>query len=138
MNDLISRQAVLDWLKNEWNGMVTSLFDGIKALPSAQPKRTDKRTETHACDCISREAAIDGVKTLHDVAWKNWHEPTLSANVVLDMIRELPSAQPEIKPIEYRDCANAMLRMWIDNVVTDGEYNRIMDKLNAHWGMKNE
>lgn len=46
-------------------------------------------------DLISRQAAIDGVKTLHDVAWKNWHEPTLSANVVLDMIRELPSAQPD-------------------------------------------
>lgn len=44
-------------------------------------------------DLISRQAAIDGVKTLHDVAWKNWHEPTLSANVVLDMIKELPSAQ---------------------------------------------
>lgn len=49
----------------------------------------------------------------------------------------LPSAQPEIKPIEYRDCANAMLKMWMDNVVTDGEYNRIMDKLNAHWRMEN-
>ena len=36
MNDLIRRETVLDWLKNEWNGMVTSLFDGIKALPSAQ------------------------------------------------------------------------------------------------------
>jgi hypothetical protein len=48
-----------------------------------------------------------------------------------------PSAQPEIKPIEYHDCANAMLKMWIDNVLTDGEYNRIMDKLNAHWGMEN-
>ena len=47
------------------------------------------------------------------------------------------SVQPEINPIEYRDCANAMLKMWMDNVVTDGEYNRIMDKLNAHWGMKN-
>lgn len=46
-------------------------------------------------DLISRQAAIDGVKTLHDVAWKNWHEPTLSANVVLDMIRELPSVQPD-------------------------------------------
>lgn len=45
-------------------------------------------------DLISRQAAIEGVKTLHDVAWKNWHEPTLSANVVLDMIRKLPSAQP--------------------------------------------
>lgn len=39
MNDLISRQAAIDWLKNEWNGMVTSLFDGIKALPSAQPEQ---------------------------------------------------------------------------------------------------
>ena len=38
MDDLISRQTVLYWLKNEWNGMVTSLFDGIKALPSAQPQ----------------------------------------------------------------------------------------------------
>ena len=36
--DTIDRQAALDWLKNEWNGMVTSLFDGIKALPSAQPE----------------------------------------------------------------------------------------------------
>ena len=54
-----------------------------------------------------------------------------------DGLLQLPSAQPEIKPIEYRDCANAMLKMWMDNVVTDGEYNRIMDKLNAHWRMEN-
>lgn len=32
--------------------------------------------------------------------------------------------------IGYGQCANAMLKMWIDNVVTDGEYNRIMDRLN--------
>ena len=38
--------------------------------------------------------------------------------------------QPEIKPIDYQDCANAMLKMWMDNVLTDGEYNSIMDKLN--------
>jgi len=48
------------------------------------------------------------------------------------------SAQPEIKPIDYQDCANAMLRMWMDKVVTDGEYNRIMDKLNAFWRTRNE
>lgn len=42
----------------------------------------------------------------------------------------------EPNEIGYPECANAMLKMWIDNVVTDGEYNRIMDKLNAHW--KNE
>ena len=32
--------------------------------------------------------------------------------------------------IGYGQCANAMLKMWMDNVVTDGEYNRIMDRLN--------
>ena len=48
-------------------------------------------------------------------------------------IKEQPTIEPEIKPIEYQDCANAMLRMWMDKVVSDGEYNRIMDKLNAFW-----
>lgn len=33
--------------------------------------------------------------------------------------------------VSYADCANAMLKMWIDKVLTDSEYNRIMDRLNA-------
>ena len=39
-----------------------------------------------------------------------------------------------VKPIDYEDCAGAMTKMWIDNVVTDGEYNKIMNKLNKKWG----
>lgn len=42
------------------------------------------------------------------------------------------------KPITYTDCANAMMKMWIDNVLTDGEYNRIMDKLNAKYKAESE
>lgn len=34
-------------------------FGNSEQLPSVQPKRTKKRTETHACDLISRPAAID-------------------------------------------------------------------------------
>lgn len=34
--------------------------------------------------------------------------------------------------ISYQDCADAMLMMWMDKVLTDGEYSRIMDKLNAN------
>ena len=34
------------------------------------------------------------------------------------------------KEISYEDCANAMLKMWIDNVLTDYEYYKIMDGLN--------
>jgi hypothetical protein len=82
-------------------------------------------------DLISRQAAID----VADAVWSVTGDTNVAK--VWDQIKGLPSAQPEIKPIEYRDCANAMLKMWMDNVVTDGEYNRIMDKLNAHWRMKN-
>lgn len=35
-----------------------------------------------------------------------------------------------IKPIDYSDCSSAVLMMWMENILTDGEYNRIMDKLN--------
>ena len=47
-------------------------------------------------------------------------------------ILNLPSVQTKIKEIGYAECAYAMLKMWIDNVLTDYEYNRIMDRLNAH------
>ena len=81
-------------------------------------------------DLISRQAAIDALH-MHLM----YRMGTDSNKKRLDdWINGVPSAQPEIKPIEYRACANAMLRMWMDNVVTDGEYNRIMAKLNVHWG----
>lgn len=39
----------------------------------------------------------------------------------------------EDNTIKYQDCANALLLMWMENVLTDGEYDRIIDKLNkAH------
>ena len=37
------------------------------------------------------------------------------------------------KPITHNDCANAMMKMWVDDVLTDDEYNRIMDELNAKY-----
>ena len=48
-------------------------------------------------------------------------------------IMDLPSIDvvpTEPQEIGYDQCANAMLKMWMDNVVTDGEYNLIMDRLN--------
>lgn len=81
-------------------------------------------------DLINRQAAIDAISKALD-------RQTLLygfvRKVALDAIKNLPSAQSEAKPIDYRDCANAMLKMWMDNVVTDGEYSRIMDKLNTYW-----
>lgn len=44
------------------------------------------------------------------------------------------SNKPEPHEIGYDDCSNALLKMWMDNVLTDGEYYRIADKLNEKWG----
>lgn len=38
-DDLIRRQDAIEWLTTEWDGMVTSVFDGIKRLPSAETER---------------------------------------------------------------------------------------------------
>lgn len=78
-------------------------------------------------DTISRQAAIEALWSL-DVELR----PS-AIDAILNMLNGLPSAQPETKPIGYQECANAMLKMWINNVVTDGEYSRIMDKLNSYW-----
>lgn len=37
--------------------------------------------------------------------------------------------------ISYQMCADALLKMWMDDVLSDGEYEQIMDKLNA-WERK--
>ena len=82
-------------------------------------------------DMISRQAAVEEIKELceHYTPTKSTTHPHV--DFVIEELQQLPSAQPEIKPISYTDCSNAMLMMWMDNVITDGEYNRIMDKLNA-------
>ena len=36
----------------------------------------------------------------------------------------------ESNPMSYSDCCAALLQLWIDNVLTDNEYYRIIDKLN--------
>ena len=63
----------------------------------AQPETHDKRTEKHACDCISRQAAIDAT----------WFEPSYTdpLNVlteVRDRLKALPSAQPERRKGRWR------------------------------------
>lgn len=50
------------------------------------------------------------------------------------LIDEQPTIQPEPHEIGYDGCANALLKMWMDNVLTDGEYYRIAGKLNVKWG----
>lgn len=92
-------------------------------------------------DLISREQAIDALaEDMPSAYTPDGSHPAdegifMVQEIYADCIqtlKELPSAQPEVKQISYTDCANAMLMMWMDKVLTDGEYNRIMDKLNEH------
>ena len=106
MDDLISRQAAIDALDvlclehrykipgkretyspyNEaWQDALDRAECAIGNLPSAQPETHEERTETHACDCISRQAAIDWLTN-------EWDGMVTS---VFDGIKNLPSAQPE-------------------------------------------
>ena len=72
MDDLISRQAAIavadssDYVGlsvEDVKKVTDEVVKGLKQLPSAEPeKRTEERTETHACDCISRQAAIDALQ----------------------------------------------------------------------------
>ena len=80
-------------------------------------------------DLISRQAAIDAIEQL--VIPEDMCVFEILSHIEL-AIGTLPSARPEVKEIGYAECANALLKMWIDNILTDGEYNRVMDRLNAH------
>lgn len=65
------------------------------ALPSAQETH-EERTETHACDLIDREAAID----VADAVWSVTGDKNVAK--VWDQIKNLPSAQPEPQWIPFK------------------------------------
>ena len=69
-------------------------------------KRTDKRTGTHACDCISRQAAIEAIheySTSGELFYRENHE-VVSVGVIEKTLLELPSAdRPTGHWIEHDD-----------------------------------
>ena len=61
-------------------------------LPSVQPETHDKRTETHVCDCISRQAAIDAIQKWGLI-------DGLSEGQAIEILADeekVPSAQPDL------------------------------------------
>ena len=128
MEDLIERARAIEIVHelqdsqtfDQTADMAYVLVDwAISEIPSAQSeKRTEERTETHACDLISRQAAIDALvgvtmfKTKHEIMQRvnasvqdeqGWLGAVAEC---LDEIEDLPSAQPEIircKACRWRD-----------------------------------
>ena len=134
MDDTVSRKAAIDAINSYFGFSIeeeygSAVQEVINGLPPAQPERlTDDDFETIR---IHLSAFKERLCNQH-----RWKEAEDYERLIGRFI-SFASAQTEVKPIDYQDCANAMLKMWMDNIVTDGEYNRIMDKLNAHWRKKN-
>lgn len=84
-------------------------------------------------DAVYRRTAIEALRKCQTYLFDSRdYDKKISLEDAEYAIEQLPSVQLEIDPadIDYYYCSNAMLKMWIDNVLTDGEYNKIMDKLN--------
>lgn len=83
-------------------------------------------------DLISRQEAINELVRWGKVPGYSRGERNIIA-CTISMLETLPSAQPdpEIRPVTHLDCQKALLKMWMDNVITDGEHRRIFDRLNA-------
>ena len=118
MNDLISRQAAIDALDRIFDRCeeieahlpegdpdrtgykmypdYMTVWKYLHQLPSAQ---TEERTETHACDCISRQAAVDVLEKIPVREFKKSDDGLLDALVsigqVYNALKKLPSAQTE-------------------------------------------
>lgn len=79
------------------------IIDRFMAFASAQPETHEKRTETHACDCVSRKAAIDAISC--DIIVTGRQNAEVVAETIgafVDRIKALPSAQPEVP--KCKDC----------------------------------
>jgi dolichyl-phosphate-mannose--protein O-mannosyl transferase len=66
-------------------------------MPNGSEEHTQERTETHACDLISRQAAIAEFSCCELTP-----DGGIDANYAIDFLEQLPSAQPEI--IYCKDC----------------------------------
>ncbi len=112
-DDVIYRQAAIDAISCDITvtgrqnaelvaATIGAFADRIKTLPSAQPEeRTDKHTETHACDSISRQAAIDAVRQYcidNLIEDCDYH-----SNGIEYELNNLPSAEPERKKGKWID-----------------------------------
>ena len=105
----MSKKEAIDLLTYVRDGLAEergSDYSGVEAVQMAinafeQPETHDKRTETHSCDLIDRQAAIDAVRELYI------QSPKINNDIVYDTaidqahdaLVNLPSAQPE--PTEY-------------------------------------
>lgn len=89
---------------------------------------------------MTRDEAVKMLQATRLMLMDGANQPISDLYYALDMaIEALEQTEPTISILEqvdepteitYQNCSDALLKMWMDNVLTDAEYNRIMDKLN--------
>jgi len=93
----------------------------------------NKIREQNCKECVRRKGIKNGkMRYLYEVGGVPCR--ACETEDVLNEVDDAPTITPEPHEIGYYDCSNALLKMWMDNVLTDREYYRIADKLNEKWG----
>ena len=106
-DDMISRQAAIDALIKadyEFTGILSEprarrFEKTINALPSAQPE-VAKDTNVLANDAISKQAAVDTVRTMYDRCDTGSIQDC--RDMIVEALKVLPSVMPDI--IRCEDC----------------------------------
>ena len=115
-NDCISRQASIDALTHKWDGMVTSVFNVLKELPSVQPD-------------IARDIAtiIENEQDMRVISQNagQWIPVTerLPHGTCSDLVNVSIHDDSGDTPFDYTSCG------W---VTTDGEYWIVDNEINNH------
>lgn len=81
-----------------FNSLTSRTYSAIRNGTLLPEKRTEERTESHACDCISREAVIEAIET--DCSWdmfNEWGSRTPTGESIIEAIKRVPSVEPERK-----------------------------------------
>ena len=110
MDDLISRQQAIDAMKEHRALYCDNTPDTFSKLSYAEKSRVDELdtaiatlvnlppAQPQACDdAISRKMAIDAVNKLVEWYKEKWHESRPTSESVIDVLNDLPSAQPQRK-----------------------------------------
>ena len=104
-------------------------------MPNGSEERTEERTETHACDCIARQAAIDAVRNFGDC--ENGYSDTYDKAFIISALEDLPSAQPERLTDDDFETIRIHLNAYKEKLCNQRrweeaeEYQRIIDRFMA-------
>lgn len=112
MNDnLISRAAAIDALKEAFNPSITNFVKAKMAIDNLPPAQSEVRTQMSSADCISRQSAIDRINKQREHLQPDIYPQDkigdAAYRICAEFIERLPSAQPEretAKFIRWMEC----------------------------------